>query len=482
MINRQKYLYLLLIASLLGVYAATIFPGNFVVPKDLSWQSIIGKFHYGTNIKDYVRNILLFIPLGVGLGGIITTKKYRPWQVVLLSFLIAVILSGNIELTQILLPSRTSSLSDIACNSLGGILGASFYSGRQEIVNLITAIFTNNYSLINLNLLVAIIISYCSALTLSSWLLLSNVNLSNWDDNYYLAIGNEIDRDITWNGYVTSLYFCDRSLEQQDVGLALKHTHSFFSALSSLVASYIFLENQPYYQDSTKQLPNLSWKIDPELTKKPDNPVKSDLNQDSRAMRDLDYLIHHEKKVYVDHFNNLISQSSPTILNQRIKKSNEFTLSLIIASDQFEQIGPARILALGKNLDNRNLMLGQENNNFTFSLRTPISGDKAEQPEFIIPDLFGDRELHQILITYAQRKITIYVDRIDNQYTFEFHPSSVYQLFLPWHIWRWQVNLQNFNLLGRKLAFFVITLLPLAILLKTLISYLTNLTKSKMLD
>lgn len=463
-LNHRNWFYLLLLASLSGIAVATISPFNFIIPKHLSFDNIIEQFYYATNIKDYVRNILLFMPLGISLAGSIPSKKYQLWQILTAILLISAILSSNIELIQILLPSRASSLSDIVCNSMGGGLGAIVYLWRRDIVNLILGISTNNYDQINIKFLIIVIFSYCTSVSLGIWLLLSNINLSNWDDNYHLAVGSEVSGKVFWHGYVTSLYICDRSLNNQEVIQAFDHTHTFFSQLPNLITSLVFTEYQKNYQDDSQQIPDLLWNKEASLPKLSHRLNKTEKNST------IDEQIHHQKTVLFKHKNSLVSQKPVLNLNQKIKKSHQFTINIIAASDRLKQVGPARIISLAGNISHRNLMLGQEGKDFIFRLRTPTTGESAAQPEFIIPNLFDDYDLHQILIIFTQRKLTIYVDQPNDPYTFEFQPSTNFKLYLPWISKQWRVNLKEFNLLSSQLTFYGIILLPLSILTNTLIS------------
>lgn len=66
-------------------------------------------------LADFLRNMLLFLPLGLLAGARIGWAR---------SAVLAVILSGGIEVTQILIPGRYPSLGDIVANTTGGALGA----------------------------------------------------------------------------------------------------------------------------------------------------------------------------------------------------------------------------------------------------------------------------------------------------------------------------------------------------------------------
>ena len=72
---------------------------------------------------DLAANVAVYLPLGFFL----TLALYPlPWRLSapLLASLLAALLSGSLEALQTWLPSRVPSNLDLACNSLGGLLGA----------------------------------------------------------------------------------------------------------------------------------------------------------------------------------------------------------------------------------------------------------------------------------------------------------------------------------------------------------------------
>jgi len=77
--------------------------------------------------RDMVRNILLFMPLGFGLAGVIRKKAYSAAASVLGTASIAFLLSLTIEITQSLLPNRYSSLVDLTTNTIGAAAGGLCY-------------------------------------------------------------------------------------------------------------------------------------------------------------------------------------------------------------------------------------------------------------------------------------------------------------------------------------------------------------------
>lgn len=463
-IGDRTWGYLLLIASLSCIFAATLSPFEFVIPEGFSGQFIIQEFNFGSSIKDYLQNILLFIPLGISLGVIITPIRQQFWIILIFSILVSAILSTTIELTQFFLIPRVSNLTDIIYNSLGGALGVILYYWRINIIRFIIAILTGNLKRLSLKVLLLTIGGYCSIVILGILLLLISVNLNNWDNDYYLAIGNEVTGDRPWNGNINSLYICDRSLDESQVTKGFKYKDDFFAQLPSLITSLVFFEQQNFYQDRSQHVPNLSWQNILSLSKNNNSLYQVVANRNNEKNQDKTILVNHE------HW--LRTEDSAFLLNKKIKNANEFTLSLIVATNKIDQRGPARIMALSGDIYAQNMTIGQEGRDLNFRLRTPITGNNPTHPEFIIPNIFTDHNLHQILITYAQKKLTFYIDKPDNQYSFKFNLFTSFFVYFPWDKKRWKINLEDFNILKYQLLFYTIIIVPFGILIITLLYYL----------
>ena len=462
MFRRSSWGYLLLIATSVAIFIATMSPFNFIITDSLSENIIIDSFHSSTNIKDYVRNILLFVCFGVACAKILINKQYRLAQILTFSFFLSAVFSLGIELTQILLPSRVSSFSDIICNSLGGLLGSSIYCWRKDFARLIYSLINRDYRQINLQFLVAIIVSYIATIICGWALLVNSINFSNWNKDAYLAIASEVTGKIFWRGSIASLYICDRAIDRSEIGRAFESTNSFFSQSPNLVTSFLFSEIRPFYLDKNAGTPDLHWQ-----QKSPYRSSKYLSNHliENVKTTTIDEQVHNYNSVLFNNKNSLISAAPATNLNQRIGASQEFTLSVILATNKLKQVGPSRIVSLGENIYNRNLMLGQEDSNLVFYFRTPITGERATQPGFYIPDFFQDTNFHQIVITFSDRKLTFYVDNPSRQYDFIFQPSTLLKLFLPLLVEQWNINLASFDLFKAEIVFRSSILIPMIVLI-----------------
>jgi glycopeptide antibiotics resistance protein len=79
---------------------------------------------------DVLGNILVFIPLGIGLAGIVYSNN--PWQTIRRATLGGFLVSLTIELTQLTIPSRATDVDDLIFNTVGTMLGAIIFIAVQQ--------------------------------------------------------------------------------------------------------------------------------------------------------------------------------------------------------------------------------------------------------------------------------------------------------------------------------------------------------------
>ena len=436
-VRYRRWSYLLLIASLSIICVATIYPFKFIFPESLSIKSILEAFKYSSSIKDYSQNILLFIPLGISIAAI---ARYRigHWSI-LIGCSIGAAVSTTVELTQLFLPTRVSNLTDIICNSLGALVGAILYCWRKDLTDFAIGIISDRRQL-SLKSLIVAVFSYCTLIAVAIWILLINANLSNWDEDFYLTIGNEITGDRPWNGYLNSLYISDRSLDRSQVAKALENPDRFFSRSDDVIVS---LNSGDYPLQNSEHL-DLFW-----YDVSTSDPIGSD-----EVAEGLGLLLNKQ---------HWLKSQSASFINRRLKNSSEFSLFLDLATNNLTLNGPARIVALSDGVYVQNLLIGQEGQDLVFRLRTPITGNDPTQPEFILPDFFDDYSDRQILITFAQRRLTFYSDR--TEYFFVFNPSVSFYSYLPWNLSNWKINLKELNMVKYQQFFYSIIIAPLIVLL-----------------
>ena len=105
-------------------------PERFVIPHKVllqyPWKEYEANWDY---VKDLLRNIFGFIPLGIVLCAYLSLTRYHRHPV-LFATLLGATLSLVIEILQAYIPQRSSGMTDIVTNTLGTLLGALLWNSR----------------------------------------------------------------------------------------------------------------------------------------------------------------------------------------------------------------------------------------------------------------------------------------------------------------------------------------------------------------
>src|SRR3989441_1992834 len=102
---------LAIVVSLLAILAVTLFPSGDEKGEPMLRCIVCGE----RGVADVVINVILFVPFGAALS-VTGTRLSRVC-------LVAALFSGAIELTQLFVPGRDSSLSDVLSNTTGAAVG-----------------------------------------------------------------------------------------------------------------------------------------------------------------------------------------------------------------------------------------------------------------------------------------------------------------------------------------------------------------------
>lgn len=439
--------FILLIFSILAVLIATLYPFNFYFHHSFSIQAIITSFDNTSSFQDLVNNILLFIPLGLGVSALLRKTKMKPTSKFLTVILFSAGLSLTVEILQMFLPSRSPTPADIANNTLGGIVGMiCFYiCHSQSFIDILSSVensrISNSVKKITLLFLVYISLSF---LIVMPWL--NMIKLNNWNLNYPLLLGNEQTGDKPWQGYISEVHIADKAVSQNEV-LELFNNNNYLDNFGVSLIAYYQLTNQKSYQDRTGQLPDL-------------------LSQGQLTN------IEDGKGVALSPSYWLETASPAIFLSKRIRQSSEFTIITTVATADITQTGPARIISLSSSILRRNFTLGQQGTNLDLRIRTPITGENGTDIKLSIPEIFANTNFHEIVITYSPANIKVYVDNLQKYYSFNLlelipQEQKVFYhalTFIPLGICFTVLTL----LAKRKLSFYRF-LLPSGILLPSLI-------------
>jgi glycopeptide antibiotics resistance protein len=106
----------LLIYMTLMILLITLIPFRFHMPEKI-------EFLWSFNLKDFILNVLLFVPIGFLVGHSRKTSNRFYWKAICFG----TSLSLSIELAQAFIMGRTTSAYDVIANGSGAFLGAGFY-------------------------------------------------------------------------------------------------------------------------------------------------------------------------------------------------------------------------------------------------------------------------------------------------------------------------------------------------------------------
>ncbi|WP_019508813.1 VanZ family protein [Pleurocapsa sp. PCC 7319] len=396
----------LLTASILFILYVTLFPFDFATRVNPGFDFRLVK---PDSLGDWLRNIILFIPFGFGFSYLKFKSKEQEAALLIGVLILSFGLSFLVEILQLFLPERTSMLTDIFANTFGGLVGfLCFRLGRDKITALVARLIFKIQNSLNLSRLIFIFVAYLTLTFLLSGYLQNTTNLSNWNSDFPLLLGNEKTGDRPWQGKVSQLSIATRALSPSEVEYVLSQHNPMTAIQDSLVASYQ-LRGQGSYSDGKGNLPDLTWRGAP--------PNSLD-----------------GKGILLTSNHWLKTSASPALLTQRISDSSQFTLIARVATNDTSQTGPARIISLSANPLQRNFTLGQEGTNLDFRLRTPLTGNNGSKPSLTIPNIFADTNPHDLIITYDGSIVKISLDDLTRSYSLELHPGSrLFWNFMPPH-------------------------------------------------
>jgi VanZ family protein len=196
---------ILIAASLVLIADATLQPFTFSFHA-LTWTEWRNSFGLApATLLDAPRNVLLFVPLGIGLASSVGRGKALGWGAWVGAFLGGLVVAVSVESLQIFVPGRTANVSDAVSNSLGTVVGfAGFRAWRRR--QALERLPTTRGGLAFVGLCGAV---WLGLAVLLSWLLMGGMRPGGWDSSSHLALGRGV-HGARWNGEITELVILDR--------------------------------------------------------------------------------------------------------------------------------------------------------------------------------------------------------------------------------------------------------------------------------
>jgi hypothetical protein len=180
-------------------------------------------------------------------------------------------------------------------------------------------------------------------------------NLSNWEEDFRLALGNELTGDRPWLGELHRVALYARPLSSSEVSRAAKAGRE--NAPEGAVVRYDFQEGSgQVVRDTSGSGSPLNIEVDDA------SAVQwvpgGGLRLTGSAL--------------------IASKGPASKLIEAVKKSNAITIEAWIKPENTVQAGPARIVTVSKDMSSRNLTLGQKAGAYEVRLRTTSTSQNGE--------------------------------------------------------------------------------------------------------
>jgi hypothetical protein len=311
--------------------------------------------------------VLLFVPLGVWLHG-----RWRRgpagWRLVAIICAAGLLMSVAIECVQVFLPLRQPTIVDVIANTAGAFCGAMAHRVWRARVQAGLRRWRGEASA---TLLAVLLTAFTISALFCSGALQRQTRLSDWSPDFPLQVGNERTGYRPWRGRLfafelTAAAAAPESVRQFAAGNSV-------ALPGALVARFDF-SGRPPYRDAAGHLPDLEWTEDP-------------VSVETAGVR-----LPGEPWLQTD--------GPAPAMARLLGGSNAFSLRLRCASDDVNQVGPARIVSNSVDFVQRNLTIGQQDENLIVRLRTPHTGASGAAPQIVVPGVFSVLEPRDILITY----------------------------------------------------------------------------------
>jgi VanZ family protein len=303
--------------------------------------------------KDFIQNIILFIPIGALLYCCLNTSQKSGILTLFLVFAAGGVLSLSIEIFQLFL-GRHSSVSDVAANTLGSVFGALIFLPARLRMTFSSFCVKLKASKIFLTLVLMYgAVPVVLSIVQSPW-----PNFRMWNSSFPFQIANEATLDRPWLGRIHLVALYNRALSLGEIRANFRSGFSGNTtehrAKNGLVALYTFAEG------GGNIVHDVSGFGDP-----------------------LNLLIAPTTHVNWLSGSNGIEVAQPAIIKSQapanklinaFRAGDELSLEAWFVPKNLTQSGPARLVSFSGDLKRHNFTLGQQGSDVMFWLRTLISG------------------------------------------------------------------------------------------------------------
>lgn len=446
------------LAGIVLILFATTFPFSIQFPPGTIAHIVANGFetnpfrhdHAGL-LEDFLLNIVLFMPMGFGVAGMLRRAGRSITVVLIWTCLVGLLLTCIVEGVQLgMAETRDSSLSDIISNSMGALVGGICWMlPANKLMDWCPTLISNHTGRPDVNRLMLVLLAWCLGLIGLAGYLHDANGLGDWMQNVKLGVGNEFIDVRAWRGNVMSFSIADDAIDAQAARQLINGASPRDVMGNHLQAWYVpgpaghvgrdgenASDQYPAeIVDQTGKQPNLKWMSTPYDLATP-------------QVR--------------EHW--LASAMPVHVLNSSLAFSNQLTLYATFSTTDPAQIGDQRIITLSADAFNRNLSLMQEKNDLAIRLRTGFSGENGQKPVLIIPNVFPEGgKVVQLVFTYADGVSSAYLSDRPESYTISTHPEGV----MLWQLFPrsgWNLSMDQSPMRAHLIIFNLIAFAPIGIL------------------
>ena len=393
----ERLITLLLIVILLLILLSSLLPFQLAdswveFKATLLQEGKGGKITLLDLIPDFdtvTERLLIFVPFGFLIHQKLMLRLPQHAHVLSVGFVVLVAL--GIEIAQAVISARHSRPLDFILATTAGIVGIKLSIPIFHSHAAIRPAFNTAHQLLPGLLWLGNYLVVCICITV---IISASTDISEWDCQYPLLIGNELTYDRPWQGKIRGVAIYSRELGESEIRklshIPMTSENITLRKMSGAIALYSF-ETSPNHRIliHTHAGPSLySSKEKLDLVEK-----KLDSNT-----------LHISEPLLIK------STTSASILCQAIVASQAFTVETEIASDNLKQSGPARIISNSIDLENRNFTLGEDNGDLVLRVKTPQNGYNGDKIPFKTQDNALTKEWQHVIASYADGVAKFFID------------------------------------------------------------------------
>ena len=235
-------------------------------------------------------------------------------------------------------------------------------------------------------------------------------DFSNWNANFRLALGNEVGGSRNWRGtyYLVAIY--NRSLGTNDV------TRNFEAGPGVKIEPAKLAKTPPPMPDKAKS--DWSGTRDSRGVSaffdfaSESGPVVKDRSGSGLDLKiaDMKAVRRSAGKLTTIGSTTIRTAGATTKLSQLLKRSRAVSIEAWVEPAKANQSGPARIVTLSKNSNERNFTLGQDGNRFDVRLRTTKTTTNGIPSVASLPGSLKTKLTHVVYTRDRTGKVHIYLD------------------------------------------------------------------------